>query len=55
MMGRSFHLEINSLEDFAAFIAIIRGEETNLDEIKKITAQITTSDDALKDAVEKNK
>jgi len=50
-----FHFEINSFEDFVSFVAIIRGKEINLEEIKNLTKQLSQSDKALEDAVNKNK
>ncbi len=38
---RRFHLEINSLEAFAAFCALIRGEDLDDDKIRELTARLT--------------
>ena len=54
-MDRDFHFEINCFEDFVSFIAIIRGKEIDLDEIKKLTSQINKDDKTLQTAINKNK
>jgi hypothetical protein len=41
----NFHLEINSLEDFVAFVAIVRG--TDLTHLAELTARLTKSTHAL--------
>jgi len=55
LMDRDFHFEINCFEDFVSFIAIIRGKEIDLDEIKKLTSQINKDDKTLQTAINKNK
>jgi hypothetical protein len=41
----TFHLEINSLEDFVALVAIVRG--TDLTQLAELTAKLTKSTQAL--------
>lgn len=45
--SHGFNLTINSLQDFAAFVAIIRGEDIDNDRIKAMTASLNASSEEL--------
>lgn len=53
--GRRFHFEINSFEDFVSFVALIKGKEIDLDEIKNLTSKLNVADNALEEAIDANK
>ena len=48
----AFHLEIHSLATFAAFVALIRGDDVDAATIAKLTATLKRSDDDLQAAVD---
>lgn len=54
-MNDKFHLEINSFEDFIAFVAIIKGKEIDIQEIKKLQATLQGSRENLTKAIEESK
>lgn len=48
---RSFRIEINSLEEFAAFVMLIRGgKDLNEQKLQELTAKLRTATKALSDA-----
>lgn len=47
--------EFNSLDDFIRFVEIIRGKETDTNELKELTKDISKSDDALQKAINSQK
>ena len=47
-LRQRFHLEINSIEDLAAFVALIRGED--LTKLQEMTARLSGATQALSDA-----
>ena len=47
MSQRSFHLEIDSLEEFAVFCALIRGEALEEDKLKALVAKLHGASDTL--------
>ncbi len=49
-MPESFHLEIHGLPAFAAFVAIIRGQEPDEAQLKALTQTITNTNADLADA-----
>ncbi len=51
---RHFHIEINSLEAFAAFVAILRGEAIDDDILQQLTKTLLASTRALSDAEKAN-
>jgi len=50
--SRAFHLEINSFDEFIRFVTIIRGEDSSLDALKKLNAEVNKGDDVLVKAME---
>lgn len=46
----SFRLEINSLEEFIAFVAVIRGDDPGDQKLLEMTARLKQSTKALSDA-----
>ena len=51
----TFHLEINSFEDFISFVAIIRGEDIDSNKIEELRKRLASSNTALNAAIEENK
>lgn len=47
-------IEIIGIEDFLAFVAIIRNEELDVDKIKKLTKELNSSTDKLIEAEKKD-
>ena len=45
-----FHIEINSLEEFAAFVALIRGKDLTDQKLQELTARLRKATTALSDA-----
>lgn len=45
-----FKLEITTIEDFSLFVRIIKGEDVNDDEIKKLTKTLNFTTDRLEEA-----
>jgi hypothetical protein len=46
-MPRTFHLEIDSLEEFAVFLALVRGELLEEDRLKALIAKLHAASDSL--------
>jgi len=53
--GKDFHLELNSIEDFIAFVMILRGKELDLKEIQHLSNILGSERDKLRDAVNSEK
>ena len=46
-MPRTFHLEIDSLEEFAVFLALVRGDALEEDQLRALVAKLHGASDAL--------
>ena len=46
-MPRTFHLEIDSMEEFAVFLALVRGDALDEDRLKALVARLHGASDAL--------
>lgn len=50
-----FEIKISGIDDFMAFVAIIRGEELDFQKLKKFTKELNKDSDALIKAENENK
>lgn len=48
-------IEITTIEDFMAFVAIIQGKEPNIELLKQMANKLNTGSNKLEEAVEHNK